>query len=315
LRVIFLGTPEFAVPTLQALIDSKDDEVVGAVCQPDRPAGRGNKLHEPPIKLLAQQHDIPVLQPTRLSKSPETVEKMQQMEADAIVMVAFGQILKQPVLTLTKYGVINVHASLLPKYRGAAPINWAIIKGETKSGVTTMFTEAGVDTGPMLLKKEVEVDPDMTSEDLGAILSHVGAKLLIETLDLLRIGKLVPIRQDDSEATLAPMMSKETGILSFENPAQEIHNLVRGLLPWPCAHTSFRGSPLKILKTKLTSFSSKEDCSGLLQLNGESVLVTCGHGGEELIELVEVQPANRNRMPARSWAHGLRLEGGEELGS
>ncbi len=315
MRVIFLGTPEFAVPTLQALIDSKDDEVVGAVCQPDRPAGRGNKLHEPPIKLLAQQHDIPVLQPTRLSKSPETVEKMQQMEADAIVMVAFGQILKQPVLTLTKYGVINVHASLLPKYRGAAPINWAIIKGETKSGVTTMFTEAGVDTGPMLLKKEVEVDPDMTSEDLGAILSHVGAKLLIETLDLLRIGKLVPIRQDDSEATLAPMMSKETGILSFENPAQEIHNLVRGLLPWPCAHTSFRGSPLKILKTKLTSFSSKEDCSGLLQLNGESVLVTCGHGGEELIELVEVQPANRNRMPARSWAHGLRLEGGEELGS
>ena len=314
MRIIFLGTPGFAVPTLQKLIDSKEDEVVAVVCQPDRPAGRGNRLHEPPIKLLASQHKIPVLQPTKLSKSPETVEAMRQCNADVIVMVAFGQILKKEVLTLTKHGVINIHASLLPKYRGAAPINWAIIKGESKTGITTMLTESGVDTGPMLLKREVEITPDCTSEDLAQELSKIGAELLMETLDILRKGDLKPIPQDDSQHTLAPMMDKKTGDISWSHNAQEIHNLIRGLLPWPAAYTSFQENPLKVLRTKTTEKHSIEDRPGVIHLEGEKVFVSCGENGHELLELIEVQPANKQRMPARSWTNGFRLKGGEELG-
>jgi methionyl-tRNA formyltransferase len=314
LRIIFLGTPGFAVPTLQALINSKDDQVVGVLCQPDRPAGRGNRLHEPPTKVLAVQHGIKVLQPSKLSKSPETVEQMRQLNADLIVMVAFGQILKQDVLTLTKHGVINIHASLLPKYRGAAPINWAIINGETTSGITTMLTEAGVDTGAMLLKKEVEVGPDMTSEDLASDLAQTGADLLMETLALLRKDQLKPIVQDNEQATFAPMMDKKTGEIKWYKNGQDIHNLVRGLLPWPAAVTFFQGNPLKILKTKVTDKHSIEDRPGIIHLEADKVFVSCGDSGAELLELIEVQPANKQRMPARSWANGFRLKGGEELG-
>jgi methionyl-tRNA formyltransferase len=312
-RIIFLGTPSFAVPTLQALIDSQEDQVVGVLCQPDRPAGRGNRLHEPPVKILAVKHSIPVFQPTKLSKSPEVVEQMRALEADVIVMVAFGQILKKEVLNLTKYGVINIHASLLPKYRGAAPINWAIINGEKVSGVTTMFTEAGVDTGPMLLKRETEIAPDMNAEELSSELSQTGAKLLMETLALLRRNALVPERQDDSLATFAPMMDKTTGDIKWASSGQDIHNLIRGLQPWPCAHASFQSNPLKLLKTKVTDKTSTDDRPGVLYLEGDKVYVSCGETGHELLELIEVQPANKQRMPARSWVNGLRLKGGEEF--
>jgi methionyl-tRNA formyltransferase len=314
LRIIFLGTPEFAVPTLQALIDSKEDQVVAVLCQPDRPAGRGNRLHEPPVKLLAAKHNIAVFQPSSLSKSPETVEKIAALDADVIVMVAFGQILKKAVLNLTKYGVINIHGSLLPAYRGAAPINWAIINGETKTGVTTMITEAGVDTGPMLLKAEMSIDPDMTSEDLSHAMSLIGAKVLMETLEVLRSSKLEPIRQDDSQATLAPILSKDTGHIRWSKPPQEIHNLVRGLLPWPAAYTMFGDQPLKVLKTRIIDKPSLEDQPGIIHIDGDRVYVSCGVDGFELIELVEVQPANKARMNARSWANGARLKGGEALG-
>jgi methionyl-tRNA formyltransferase len=314
LRIIFLGTPEFAVPTLQALIDSKDDQVVAVVCQPDRPAGRGNRLHEPPVKLLAAQHNITVLQPSSLSKSPETVEKLAALDADVIVMVAFGQILKKAVLNLTKYGVINIHGSLLPAYRGAAPINWAIINGESKTGVTTMFTEAGVDTGPMLLHEEMPIDPDMTSEDLSQAMSLIGAKVLMQTLDILRSSKLEPIRQDDSQATLAPMLSKDTGQIRWSKSPQEIHNLVRGLLPWPAAYTVFGDQPLKVLKTRLIDKASLEEQPGVIHIDGDKVYVSCGPDGFEMLELIEVQPANKAKMNARSWANGARLKGGEVLG-
>jgi methionyl-tRNA formyltransferase len=314
-RVIFLGTPEFAVPTLQALIDSRQDKVVAVVCQPDRPAGRGNKVKEPPVKAVAARHGIEVLQPTRLSKSPEVVERLKELNADVIVMVAFGQILKQSMLSLTKYGVINVHGSLLPKYRGAAPINWAIIKGETKTGVTTMITEAGVDTGPMLLKEEIEIGQDMTSAELGDQMSHVGANLLIKTLDLLRDGKLQPDRQNEEEASLAPILSKDTGHINWTNSPQEIHNLTRGLLPWPSASTTFSGNQLKILKTKLVDKPSTSDQPGIIHIETGKVYASCGPNGFELIELVEVQPANKQKLDARSWANGARLFGGEKLGS
>ena len=312
-RIIFLGTPSFAVPTLQALIDSQEDQVVAVLCQPDRPAGRGNKLHEPPVKILAAKHNIPVFQPTKLSKSPEIVESMRALEADVIVMVAFGQILKKEVLNLTKYGVINIHASLLPKYRGAAPLNWAIIKGEKVTGVTTMFTEAGVDTGPMLLKREIEIGPDMNAEDLSAELSRTGAQLLMETLSLLRRNELVPERQDDSQATFAPMMDRTTGEVNWSNSGQNIHDLVRGLLPWPCAHATFQSNPIKLLKTKLTDKNATEGGPGVFYLEGDKVYVSCGEDGNELLELIEVQPPNKQRMSARSWVNGLRLKGGEEF--
>jgi methionyl-tRNA formyltransferase len=292
-RIIFLGTPSFAVPTLQALIDSQEDQVVAVLCQPDRPAGRGNKLHEPPVKLLAAKHNIPVFQPTKLSKSPEIVESMRALEADVIVMVAFGQILKKEVLHLTKYGVINIHASLLPKYRGAAPINWAIIKGEKVSGITTMFTEAGVDTGPMLLKKETEIGPDMNAEELSA--------------------ELVPERQDDSQATFAPMLDRTTGEINWSTSGQNIHDMIRGLLPWPCAHATFQSSPVKLLKTKRTDKNATEGRPGVFYLEGDKVYVSCGEDGQELLELIEVQPPSKQRMSARSWVNGLRLKGGEEF--
>ncbi len=312
-RIIFLGTPSFAVPTLQALIDSQEDQVVCALCQPDRPAGRGNRLHEPPVKVLAQQHKIPVLQPTKLSKAPEIVEQMRALDADVIVMVAFGQILKKEVLHLTRYGVINIHASLLPSYRGAAPINWAIIKGEKVTGVTTMFTEAGVDTGPMLLKQETVIGPDMNAEELGAELSKTGAKLLLDTLALLRKNELKPERQDDALATFAPMMDKTTGEIKWHQSAPEIHNLVRGLVPWPCAQAIFQSNPLKILKTRTSEKASLEGRPGVIILEGDKVYVSCGENGHERLELIEVQPANKQRMPARSWVNGLRLKGGEEF--
>lgn len=231
MRVLFLGTPEFAVPTLQHLLDFSKVEVVGVVTQPDRPAGRGNKMHPPPTKILAEQHGIPVLQPVSLAKSPEIVEQMRALNSDVIVMVAFGQILKKAVLSMPPQGVINVHASLLPHYRGAAPLNWSIINGDTVTGVTTMFTEAGVDTGPMLLKKEVEIGPDMTSEELAQVLSHEGAVLLIQTLEKLIDKTLVPERQDDALATFAPMMNKDLGHIDWSQSPHKVHNLVRGIIP------------------------------------------------------------------------------------
>jgi methionyl-tRNA formyltransferase len=316
-RVLFLGTPEFAVPTLKELLADSECTVVGVVCQPDRPAGRGNKLHAPPTKVLALEHNIPVLQPVSLAKSPETVEAMRKLEPDIIVMVAFGQILKKAVLEMPKMGVVNVHASLLPELRGAAPINWSIINGDTVSGVTTMFTEAGVDTGPMLLKDEVPIGPDMTSQELAEELSARGAKLLIETLKQLRAGTLKAQPQDESKATLAPMMTKELGHLSWKKPAAELHNLVRGLIPWPGTYTKYKGAPLKVHKTRVDKLLSGSEAMtpGAVAQAGSRVLIACGSDGKDRLELVDVQPANKARMSARDWANGVRLKEGDILGA
>ena len=314
MQIIFLGTPEFAVPTLKALIEAPEHNVVAVLCQPDRPAGRGNKLHAPPVKELAVAHSIQVFQPEKLSRSPEIVQAMRDLNADVIVMVAFGQILKKEVLSLTKYGVINIHGSLLPQYRGAAPINWCIINGEKVTGITTMVTEAGVDTGPMLLKAEVPIGPEMTSEELAHEMSTVGANLLLETLKQIESGELKPERQDDSLATLAPIMSKETGRIDWTKSAQSIHDLVRGVQPWPGAITTFENAPLKIWQTKLSSQNVPSKKSGVLHIEGEHISISCGESGKETLELCTVQPANKARMSGRNWANGARLKGGETLG-
>jgi methionyl-tRNA formyltransferase len=310
LRVIFLGTPEFAVPTLQQLIDFPHTDVVAVVTQPDRPSGRGNKMHAPPTKVLAEKHNIKVFQPAKLSKSPEIVQAMRDLQPDLIVMVAFGQILKKEVLNMPPKGVINVHASLLPKLRGAAPLNWSIINGDTIAGVTTMFTEAGVDTGPMLLKKHTNIDNEMNAEQLARILAVDGAYLLIETIQKLLDGTLVAERQDDSQATLAPMLDKELGRIKWDNSAKSIHDLVRGIVPWPGAFTIFNGAPLKIWKTKVGAKPEQALAPGSIQKAGDKIYVVCGDGSETL-ELLEVQPPSKAKMHARDWANGAHIKTGD----
>jgi methionyl-tRNA formyltransferase len=318
-RIIFLGTPEFAVPTLVRLIEENDFEVVGVVCQPDRPKGRGNKIVAPPVKETAVRHGIPVLQPEKLSRSPEIVEAMRELKPDVIVMVAFGQILKEVVLQLPPMGVINIHGSLLPQYRGAAPINWSIINGETVTGITTMQTEAGVDTGPMLLKGETEIGENITAPELADALSKVGADLIVKTLRGLKDGSVKPERQNDDEATFAPIMTKEMGELDWSKPAREIHNLVRGLVPWPGTSTVFRGTPLKIVTTELpkdgTEIQQASKAPGTVLLVNKDVVIACGAEGNERLRLITVKPQGKGDIPARSWINGIHLQDEERFES
>lgn len=314
MRVIYLGTPEFAVPTLEKLLSWPQAQVVGLVTQPDRPAGRGKNIFPPPTKLVAQAHGIPVFQPEKLSKSPEIVEAIRQLKADVLVMVAFGQILKKDVLTMAPLRVVNLHGSLLPAYRGAAPINWAIINGDTLTGNTTMFSEAGVDTGPMLLKQEVPIGIDTTAEELAQTMSIAGADLMIETLDQLAKGTLTGQAQDDSKATFAPRLSKEMGKIDWTKSASDIHNLVRGLYPWPGTFTESAGGILKVTRTKTVKATS-EGAPGTITDIGEAVVVACGGNGDQALALLEVQPPNKAKMSARDWANGSRVGIGTILGA
>jgi len=311
-----LGTPEFAVPTLQALIDAPDFDVIAAVCQPDRPKGRGNKLAAPPVKEVAAAAGIKVLQPEKLSKAEDIVDAMRNMHPDVLVMVAFGQILKKPVLNLAPFGVINLHGSLLPHYRGAAPINWSIINGDTITGITTMQTDVGVDSGDMLLKAEVEITENMTAPELGAILSTVGAELMLKTLRGLKDGSVKPEKQDDSLVTFAPILTKEMAVINWNESARNIHNKVRGLQPWPGTLSGFRDTTIKILKTQLLAaeeLNSSATTPGSIVVNGKRVFVACGEQGEERLELIDVQPANKPRTKATDWANGVRLSSNDKL--
>lgn len=316
MRVIYLGTPEFAVPTLKELIDAPDFDVVAAVCQPDRPKGRGNKLAAPPVKEVAAAAGIQVLQPEKLSKAEDIVEAMKSMNPDVLVMVAFGQILKKPVLNLAPFGVINLHGSLLPHYRGAAPINWSIINGDTTTGITTMQTDVGVDSGDMLLKAEVEITEDMTAPELGEILSTVGAKLMLKTLRGLKDGSVKHEKQDDSLVTFAPILTKEMAVIDWNESARSIHNKVRGLLPWPGTSSGFRDATIKILKTKLVASEagdSESKVPGSIIIKDKHILVACGGNGTDRLELLEVQPANRPRAKVSDWANGAHLSSEDKL--
>jgi methionyl-tRNA formyltransferase len=321
LRIAFFGTPEFAIPTLKKLIYKSNVEVVGVACQPDRPSGRGLKLHTPPIKELALAHGVPLLQPESLSKSPEAMETLHQWQPQMIVMVAFGQILKKAVLALPPQGIVNLHGSLLPAYRGPAPINWAIINGDTESGATTMFTEAGVDTGPMLLQARVPIGVDTTAIEFAKELSEVGADLVIETLDKLLAGSLKAVRQDDARATYAPMLNKELGHIDWQKTAPTLHNLVRGLVPWPGTYTTFRSAPLKVFSTSLNvpeavwSLAKQSvDEPGVILEAAEKVYVKCGADGKELIQVLYVQPPNRSKMSASDLLHGARITENDRMG-
>jgi len=310
-RILFLGTPEFAVPALEKLIGWDDVSVVGLVTQPDRPAGRGKHVVPPPTKVLALKNNIPVLQPEKLSKAPDVVQAMADLKPDILVTVAFGQILKKNVLQMAPHGVLNVHGSLLPKYRGAAPINWAIINGETTTGVTTMFSDPGVDTGKMLLKREMQIRDEMDATALADEMAVVGADLMVETLQGLIANKLVAEAQDDTQATMAPRLSKEMGNIDWQKSGVEIHNLVRGLSTWPGTYTFLDAAPVKILSTNVILCdpgASQEP--GTIKIEHGKFLVACGADGKDNIEICDIKPASKGKMSAVSWANGLHLKSG-----
>lgn len=301
-----MGTPAFACPTLQTLLDRKE-QVIGVFTQPDRPKGRGQKLQPPPVKGLALQHGIQVFQPPKV-RAPEVIEHIRELQPDLIVVIAFGQILPKALLDIPPQGCVNVHASLLPRYRGAAPLNWCIVNGETETGVTTMLMDVGLDTGPMLLKRATPIDPDEDILSLHDRMSQLGADLLGETLDGLKAGSITPQPQDDSDTCYAPLLKKEHGLIDWHKPAQEIHNLVRGLASWPGTVTLLNGQPLKLFRTAIG------DGSGIpgtvIAAGKDGIKVACGNGS---LLIKELQAAGSKRMDAASFLAGHPLEPGAQL--
>ncbi|HSE83761.1 MAG TPA: methionyl-tRNA formyltransferase [Thermodesulfobacteriota bacterium] len=307
MRIIFMGTPEFAVPSLKALIEP-EDEVIAVVTQPDKPKGRGLEVVPPPTKVLAEKHGISVLQPQKI-KTEEFFNNLKEFSPDLICVAAYGKILPKNILDLPPYGCINVHASLLPKYRGAAPINWAIIRGEKVTGITTMKMDEGMDTGDMLLKKEVLIDDEDTGETLSEKLSHVGAELLIHTIRLLKKGELQPIPQDHSQATYAPMLKKEHGEIEWEKPAEEIRNLIRGTIPWPGAYTTVDGKLLKVHKAGVSEGTGKP--GEVIKSDSRILRVSTGKGA---LHLLELQLEGGKRLPIEEFLRGRRIKEGAVLG-
>jgi len=298
----------FAVPTLEAIARA-GHEVALVVTQPDRPRGRGQASAAPPVKEAALRLGIPVAQPERVRR-PEAVEQLRAVGARAMVVVGYGQIIPQNVIDLAPLGIINVHASLLPKYRGAGPVQWAIVNGETRTGVTTMRIDAGLDTGDMLLKAETEIGPEETAIDLGRRLAAMGADLLVETLAGLEAGTIVPEKQDSSQATYAPLLKKEDGAIDWSQPAAAIHNRVRGLQPWPGAQTTFRGQTLLVWKSRLGAEGAAGIAAGGFA-GLKPLTVACGQGR---LELLEVQLEGRKRIAAADFANGQRLTENDRLG-
>ena len=307
LRTVFMGTPDFALPSLRGLMAAGVD-LVGVFTQPDRPQGRGKKLSPSPVKELAQAHDIPVFQPLKL-RNPEAVAELRALQPDLIVVVAYGQILPQAVLDLPRYHCINVHASLLPKYRGAAPINKAIVAGETETGVTTMLMAAGLDTGDMLVKRKLTIGPDETAGQLHDRLAELGPETLEETLRQLCAGTLQPEPQDDAHSSYAPMMKKEDGAIDWAQPAARIHNQVRGLDPWPGAYTHLDGQVLKVAETRVASHLSGTP-GEILAADKQGVQVACAEGG---LVIGELQLPGKKRLKAVDFLSGHPLFAGTLL--
>lgn len=306
MRVVFLGTPAFAVPSLQAV--ARTHEVLAVFTQPDRPKGRGNQLTESPVKIAARELVLPIYQPERI-KRPENVELLQAFGADMMIVVGYGQIISQTIIDLPRYGILNVHASLLPKYRGAAPIQWAIANGETETGVTIMQIDAGLDTGDMLLKAALPIGPDETAPELSARLAPLGADLLLQAMDQIARGEVRREKQNDAEATLAPILNKEDGQVDWSRTAQSIYNRLRGFTPWPGAYTTFRGQQLTIFQAKPVEGNLS---AGILRAEKRRVLVGCGQN--TALELLEIQLAGKRRMTAEALLNGYKLSENEQLG-
>jgi methionyl-tRNA formyltransferase len=313
MQVVFLGTPQFAVPTLEALV-AAGHEVAAVYTQPDRPKGRGQELALSPVKDAALRLGLRVCQPERVRR-PEVVEELAGLDAAAMVVVGYGQIIPQSIIDLPRFGIVNVHASLLPRWRGAAPIQWSIAAGETTTGVTTMLINAGLDTGDILLQSETSIGVEENALELGARLSLTGAKLLLETLELLEQGNCSRNPQVNAEATLAKILRKEDGLIDWRTPAREIFNRSRGFLPWPGAWTSFQGQRFNIWKCRPVPSSEwmvgQELTPGLMHAIGRRLLAGTGSG---VLELLEVQLEGRKRVPAAAFMNGTRLSGDDMLG-
>ena len=308
LSFVFCGTPRFAVFTLEALV-AAGFPVQLVVTQPDRPKGRGLEVVPSPVKQSALQLGLPITQPDKIKNNDEFRAQLTTLKPDVIVVVGYGRIVPQWMLDLAPLGNINLHASLLPKYRGAAPIQWAIAQGETVTGVTTMRIDAGLDTGDILLQREMPIAGDDTAETLASRLARIGADLMVETLHGLKSGSIEPRPQDNSLASLAPILKREDGLLDFSRHALELRNRIRGFQPWPGAYTKFRGKSLHIWKAGLADNALP---SAELYLNGDRMLVGCGH--KTSLELLEIQLEGKKRSSARDFVHGYRPEPGEKLG-
>jgi len=307
-RVIFMGTPEFACPTLQRLID-RGEQVVAVVTQPDRPKGRGQKLMSPPVKELALKYGIPVHQPHKV-RDPDVIERLRELRPDVIVVVAFGQILPKALLEIPPLGCINVHASLLPRYRGAAPLNWCIVNGEMETGVTTMLMDVGLDTGPMLLKRSTPLDENEDIVSLHDRMSVLGAELLSETLDGLAAGSIVPQAQDGAHSCYAPMLKKDDGQIDWCRAAGNIHNQVRGLVVWPGAYTFVDGLVLKIYRARVGTGSGLP--GQVLRADKNGLEVACLTGS---LIIEEVQLAGKKRLDIASFLSGYAIAEGTLLGN
>jgi methionyl-tRNA formyltransferase len=310
MRIVFCGTPSFSVPTLKHLLAQKDFEIVGVITQPDRPRGRGGEISFSPVKEAALAANVTVHQPEKI-RAPEVQELLQGLAPDCIVIIAYGQIIPAKLLPIPKLGWINLHASLLPKYRGAAPINWAIVNGETRTGLTTMRIDAGMDTGDMLLQHEIGIGPKETAPELAARMAGIGAPLMAETLRGLAAGTIAPKQQNHAEASYAPILKKEDGRIDWKRPAMEIYNRLRGFQPWPGAYSSFRGQSCN-LRGEPAPGEVSDAAPGIILVKKNELLVVCGDA--TVLRLLTVKVEGRKEVSAAEFANGARMQSGERFG-
>ncbi|HQA06431.1 MAG TPA: methionyl-tRNA formyltransferase [Syntrophomonadaceae bacterium] len=309
MKIVFMGTSEFAVPSLQIIADNF--EVAAVITQPDRPKGRGHKIESPPVKLAAMQRSLPVYQYTRI-KDGEAVQLISSLHPDLIVVVSYGQLIPTDILNIPVHGCINVHASLLPRYRGAAPIQRAIMAGEATTGVTTMFMNEGLDTGDIILQTAVEIPLNMNAGALEKVLAQAGAELLLQTIQQVQAGTVRPIVQDNSQATYATMIQPEDEIINWSDSAWDIHNKIRALDPKPGAYTTYNGNKLKIFTSRVHEHENTARPGEIITKTQEGFLVQTGQG---YLEILEVQKAGKKRMLAKEFLKGIRLDAGEQLGN
>lgn len=321
MKVVFMGTPEFAVGALEAIILA-GHQVLAVVTQPDKPKGRGKEIQVTPVKACAAAHGIPVYQPVRI-KEQEAVEVLRSFQADIFVVAAFGQILSEEILSMPEYGCVNIHASLLPRYRGAAPIQWAIIQGEGRTGVTIMQMDKGLDTGDMLMKAEVPIDPKETGDSLHDKLAAAGAGLIVEALAAIERGELTPVKQNEEETCYAKMLQKSMGRIDWQQDAKKLDCLIRGLISWPGAYTGFRGKNLKVWEEEpMTEAEAAEDAAMQKNIRDAAPGMVVGvdkeafyvKTGEGILKILTVQPEGKKRMPVKDFLLGYQIKAGEQLG-
>lgn len=322
MNVVFMGTPDYAVGALEAIIEA-GHRVTAVVTQPDKPKGRGKEIQMTPVKACATAHGIPVFQPVRI-KDAEAVETLRGYEADVFVVAAFGQILSEEILTMPKYGCVNIHASLLPKYRGAGPIQWAIINGEKITGITIMQMDKGIDTGDMLMQSEVKIDPRETGDSLHDKLAEAGAKLIVEALPKIESGDITPVKQNDEESCYAKMLQKSMGRIDWKQSAETLDCLIRGLISWPGASTVYHGKTLKIWEEEVTEqgeLQGKDAAACIGAENAEPGMVVLVEKnafyvqtGDGCLKILEVQPEGKKRMAVKDFLLGYQVTEGEMLG-